>query len=92
MEAKGKTETNHEAPRSAARADLERIQERRKIELSRVIRARAAHLIEEDGNADDAELLRVPARILDGKDVLRAFGSPGDWGYDTPIGNALMLW
>lgn len=38
---------------------------------------------------DEAELLRVLARILEGKDTLRAFGSPGDWGYSSPIGSAL---
>lgn len=38
---------------------------------------------------DDAELLRVLSRILEGKTVERAFGAPGDWGYSTEIGAAL---
>lgn len=33
-----------------------------------------------------SELARVLARVVEGKDVLRAFGAPGDWGYGTPIG------
>ena len=39
---------------------------------------------------DTAELIRVLARMVEGKDVYRAFGAPGDWGYGTPIGDALM--
>lgn len=38
---------------------------------------------------DGAELIRVLARIVKGQSVDQAFGSPGDWGYDTPIGDAL---
>lgn len=37
----------------------------------------------------DAELIRCLARMVEGKDVYRAFGAPGDWGYNTPIGAAL---
>lgn len=37
-----------------------------------------------------AELIRVLARLLAGKSVHEAFGAPGDWGYDTPIGDALL--
>jgi hypothetical protein len=40
---------------------------------------------------DVAELARVLARILDGKSVYHAFGAPGDWGYERPLGNALAL-
>lgn len=36
-----------------------------------------------------SELALVLARILAGKSVYRAFGAPGDWGYETPIGAAL---
>lgn len=39
---------------------------------------------------DEAELLRVLARILEGQDTLRSFGAPGDWGYSNPIGKALV--
>jgi hypothetical protein len=66
------------------------------IALANEIRARASRLRDvEDGllaageAADDAELLICLARVLDGKDITRAFGSPGDWGYNTPIGRAL---
>lgn len=38
---------------------------------------------------DDVELLRCLARILSGDPVRKAFGAPGDWGYDTPVGDAL---
>jgi len=38
---------------------------------------------------DNAESLRCLARILEGKEIHRAFGAPGDWGYGTPIGDAL---
>lgn len=39
--------------------------------------------------SDVAELLRVLARVVEGKPVKNAFGAPGDWGYGTPIGEAL---
>ncbi len=38
---------------------------------------------------DAAELLRVLARIVDGATLQKAFGRPGDWGYETMIGAAL---
>ncbi|MCC7546156.1 MAG: hypothetical protein IT532_00150 [Burkholderiales bacterium] len=31
----------------------------------------------------------VLARIVEGQDVHRAFGAPGDWGYHTAIGQGL---
>ena len=34
-------------------------------------------------------LLGVLAHIVDGMPIDKAFGSPGDWGYSTPIGSAL---
>lgn len=39
--------------------------------------------------ADVIELICVLGRILEGKTILEAFGAPGDWGYGTPIGDAL---
>lgn len=39
------------------------------------------------GNA--GELIRCAARLIEGKTIERAFGAPGDWGYGTPIGDAL---
>ena len=38
---------------------------------------------------DGIFLLSVLANIVDGKPIAQAFGSPGDWGYNTPIGKAL---
>lgn len=38
---------------------------------------------------DVHDLLLALSRILEGKTVQQAFGAPGDWGYDTPIGVAL---
>ena len=40
------------------------------------------------GNAHT--LLRVLANVADGKTLLRAMGAPGDWGYGTPLGDALL--
>jgi len=37
-----------------------------------------------------SELVRVLGRLLAGKSVHEAFGAPGDWGYGTPIGDALL--
>lgn len=64
--------------------------------LSRIIRERSQRLRNPDEEpstvgqlAEDGELLLVLARVIEGKSVQRAFGSPGDWGYNTPIGRAL---
>jgi hypothetical protein len=35
------------------------------------------------------ELIRVLARLVEGKSIPQAFGAPGDFGYHTPIGAAL---
>lgn len=55
------------------------------------------HIAYEDANEgytqdlrNASELIRVLGRILAGKSVHEAFGAPGDWGYDTPIGDALL--
>lgn len=39
---------------------------------------------------DEAALLKVLARILQGSDPVYALGSPGDWGYSNAIGMALI--
>lgn len=39
--------------------------------------------------SDVTELIRVLARLLEGKTIYKAFGAPGDWGYSNPIGKAL---
>ena len=64
--------------------------------LSSVIRSQAINLRNSDQQpptigelADTAELLVVLARIVEGRPADRAFGSPGDWGYNHPIGRAL---
>ena len=64
--------------------------------LTKVVRDSARKLgeveDEESGYSkfpDETELLNVLARLLEGKEVMRAFGAPGDWGYDTPIGKAI---
>jgi len=43
-----------------------------------------------DTHLDAAELLKVLARVIEGKTIEQAMGSPGDWGYGTPIGDALL--
>lgn len=35
-------------------------------------------------------LIGVLAHVVNGMEVLRAFGAPGDWGYGTPIGDGLL--
>lgn len=60
--------------------------------LSKAIREQARDLREAGHEIrldDHVELLRVLAHIVDGMPISRAFGSPGDWGYETPIGRAL---
>lgn len=69
------------------------------MSLQQVLRDKAARLQAERDKHDDsetrallgdaAELARVCARFVEGKDVHGAFGAPGDWGYGTPIGAAL---
>lgn len=40
-------------------------------------------------DSDAAELIRVLARVVEGRALGSAFGAPGEWGYGTPIGDAL---
>jgi hypothetical protein len=44
---------------------------------------------QDPASLDTYELLQVLARIVEGKPLSRAFGAPGDWGYGTPVGDAL---
>lgn len=61
-----------------------------KEKLAVAVRDVADQFREDAANKEDVrELLLVLARVLEGKPVERAFGAPGDWGYDTPIGDAL---
>lgn len=39
---------------------------------------------------DAADLLRVMARLLEGMPTVKAFGAPGDWGYETELGQAVI--
>ncbi len=65
-------------------------------ELARFIRARSRALRDAGDSplttgqlADDGELLLALARIVEGHCVERAFGVPGDWGYNHSVGRAL---
>lgn len=67
-----------------------------RVALANAIRERARRLSDlrsdypcDNELVDDAGLLRVLALMVEGKDVWRAFGAPGDWGYNHPIGRAL---
>lgn len=59
------------------------------------IKAGDVRQADEERDADDntlrdaATLLRVLANVLDGMPLTKAFGPPGDWGYETDIGKAL---
>ena len=44
-----------------------------------------------DDDRTTAELIRCLARMIEGKTLYQAFGAPGDWGYETPIGMALAV-
>lgn len=74
------------------------LQRKERIYAAAVDRLRA--IVENDPEAWDAttelreavELVRCLRRLLDGRslnEIHRAFGAPGDFGYDTPIGDAL---
>lgn len=41
---------------------------------------------------DAADLLRVLANVVEGKSLRKALGAPGDWGYETDIGQAISAW
>ncbi len=60
--------------------------------LAEVLRAKAEKIqdqLDHPDRLDTAEIFRVLARICEGKEIPKAFGAPGDWGYGTPIGDAL---
>jgi hypothetical protein len=61
--------------------------------LANVLREKADELQKLEALAnnslDVAELVRVLARLVEGKRLYRAFGAPGDWGYSNAIGKAL---
>lgn len=41
-------------------------------------------------DAHTASLIRILGSVIEGVDPIRAMGAPGDWGYGTPIGDALL--
>jgi hypothetical protein len=43
-----------------------------------------------DMDTHTESLIRALGSIIEGVPVMRAMGSPGDWGYGTPIGDALL--
>ena len=63
--------------------------------LEKIIFAKATAMMEADNNGeaggdrDVEELLRVLCRLINGKTMEQAFGAPGDWGYEHPIGMVL---
>lgn len=62
--------------------------------LSKTLREKAEEMRREaeaeNISCHDSELILCLARMVEGKDVYDAFGAPGNWGYGTPIGDALM--
>ena len=48
-----------------------------------------AKAIDTSKKADHKELRAVLRRVVNGQTVAEAFGSPGRWGSETPIGKAL---
>ena len=43
-----------------------------------------------ENDMDAAELIRVLARLVEGKPLMKALGAPGDWGYSHPIAKAML--
>jgi hypothetical protein len=43
-----------------------------------------------DMDTHTQSLIRVLGSVIEGVDPIRAMGAPGDWGYGTPIGDALL--
>lgn len=66
------------------------------VQLATAINERASSLRDDDEDvsqalADGKDLARGLARILSGETIRQALGSPGDWGYSTKIGQALVV-
>lgn len=78
------------------------------IELGKVLRAEAdviggvrADLRDSESERDEqlatklnnaSELVRVLARMVEGKSLYESFGAPGDFGYESRIGAALYAY
>jgi len=69
-----------------------------KNKLAVALRKKASHVRflntetseESESLRDASSLLRVLAALIEGESLHKAFGSPGDWGYETEIGQALI--
>ena len=46
--------------------------------------------MDDTGLRESYELLLVLARVVDGKDLRKAFGAPGDWGYGNELGQGVL--
>lgn len=61
--------------------------------MANAIREKSERLISREprhhDDSDNAELLLVLARLIEGKTLEKSFGAPGDWGYSNPIGKIL---
>ena len=66
---------------SAKKPDIESLSR-----LAKALRKEADH---EDLSRAASEAILVLARLLEGRTLYYAFGSPGDWGYHTRIGEAV---
>lgn len=51
--------------------------------LAKALRAHA------NDEVEASTYILIIARLLEGKTLDEAMGAPGDWGYDTPIGDAV---
>lgn len=78
------------------RLDPEAVAERKpsaRESLAKVIRREADDIgrgSSELSSLHAAELIRCLAGMIEGKSVTKALGAPGDWGYDSDLGQALL--
>ena len=67
-------------------------------QLAEALRAKAARLrqghylteLQAQDLRDGADLLRVLANVVEGMSLAKAIGAPGDWGYETAIGQGVL--
>lgn len=78
---------------TTARSESTKTESMNMSKLSDTLREHAdriqKHQPRRDDDMDNAELVRVLARMVEGKSAQDAFGAPGDWGYSNPIGRAI---
>lgn len=62
-------------------------------QLDRALYALRSRLVNDNASRSDikdaAEMICVASRVMRGTPFHKAMGAPGDWGYGTPIGDAL---